>query len=69
MKIFALILVTVSALTNACCTARTVYDSLRVQQEMECQKFPGADRDECARRSGMSYDEYQRQIKEGQKDK
>ncbi|MEK6698796.1 MAG: hypothetical protein AABZ10_07115 [Nitrospirota bacterium] len=46
-----------------------IYEGLRMQQEMECQKLPGAERDECAGRSGMSYDEYQRQLKERQKDK
>jgi len=40
-----------------------------MQQEMECQSRPGANPEECSRRSGMSYDEYQRQLKERQKDK
>jgi len=68
MKITAVIPAMLLIMTGAGCTTRTVYDSLRVQQEMECQKLQGADRDECARRSGMSYDEYQRQLKERQKD-
>jgi hypothetical protein len=45
------------------------YDGLRLRQEMDCQKLQGADRDECARKSGMSYDEYQRQLKEQEQKK
>ncbi len=48
------------------CTKRTVYDSLRYGQEMECQKLYGADQQECLKRTGMSYDEYQKQLKENQ---
>lgn len=69
MKIIALIAAILLTLTSVGCTARTVYESIRVQQEMKCQKLPGADRDECARRSGMNYDEYQRQLNEERKDK
>lgn len=45
------------------CGPRNIYDSLRFHQEMGCEKLQGADRDECSRRSGMSYDEYERQLK------
>jgi hypothetical protein len=45
------------------CTARTAYDGLRYNQELNCQKMQGADRDDCLKRSDMSYDEYQRQLK------
>ena len=51
------------------CGPRTVYDSLRFNQELECQKRYGDDRDECFKQSSMSYDEYQRQLKERQQDK
>ena len=51
------------------CTARTAYDSLRLHQEMECQKMQGAERDECLRRSDMSYDEYQQQLNKQKQDK
>ena len=51
------------------CGPRTVYDSLRYNQELRCQKLHGDDRDECLKQSGMSYDEYQRQLKERQQDK
>jgi hypothetical protein len=49
---------------SAGCGKRTVYDSLRYHQEMDCQKLYGADQDECYKRSGMSYDEYQKKLKE-----
>ena len=48
------------------CGPRTIYDSLRYNQELECQKLHGDDRDECFKQSGMSYDEYQRHLKERQ---
>ncbi len=43
------------------CGPRNVYEGLRMHQGMDCQKLHGADQDECNRRSGMSYDEYERQ--------
>ena len=46
------------------CSSRIVYDSLRANQEMNCSKLPRSDQDECYRKSGMSYDEYQKQLKE-----
>jgi len=50
------------------CGPRTAYDSLRFSQELECQKMHGDDRDECFKQSGMSYDEYQRHLKERKQD-
>jgi hypothetical protein len=46
------------------CGTRNIYEGLRFYQEMDCEKLQGADRDECSRRSGMSYDEYERRLKE-----
>lgn len=60
------ILVTVSSI---CCGTRNYYEGFRIQQEMECQKFQSPERDECERRSAVSYDEYQRQMKERDKEK
>lgn len=45
------------------CTTQNAYDSLRYHQEQDCQKMQGTDRDACMRRSDMSYDEYQSQLK------
>ena len=44
------------------CTSQNAYDNLRYHQEQDCQKMQGADRDDCIRRSDMSYDEYQSQL-------
>ena len=63
MRAFAILAMLVAAMASGC-TARNVYDGLRLQQESECQKMQGSDRDACMRRSGMTYDEYQRQLKE-----
>ena len=50
-------------LTGAGCTSQNAYDSLRYHQELECQKIQGSERDDCMRKSDMSYDEYQLQLK------
>ena len=69
MKLIALTGTTLLILMNAGCTTRNMYEGLRMQQDMECQSLQGANRDECERRSGMSYDEYQRQLKEREKNR
>ena len=48
------------------CTTQNAYDGLRYNRELECQKMQGTDRDDCMRRSGMSYDEYQRELNQQQ---
>lgn len=48
------------------CSARNAYESLRIYQEMNCEKLIGSDREECLRRGGMSYDEYQKHLKKRQ---
>lgn len=53
-----------AALFSAGCTARSVYDTLRISQERACDQMMGREREECLKRSGMSYDDYQRQLKE-----
>lgn len=58
-------LIVVMLLLTACsgCTARTAYESLHYNRELDCQKMLGtADREECLKRSGMSYDEYQHRL-------
>ena len=69
MKIITLISTLLLIVLNSGCTARNAYEGLRMQQDMECQSRQGADRDACERRSGMSYDEYQRRLKEREREK
>ena len=69
MNIIAVIPALLVIVMTASCSTRNVYEGLRIQQDGECQKLQGIDRDECAGRSGMSYDEYQRQLKERQTDR
>lgn len=64
MKIISLLFTMLLIVTVAGCGPRNVYDGLRYNREMECQKLQGRDQSECLRRSGMSYDEYQRQLRE-----
>ncbi len=50
--------------------AQIAYDSLQNSQSRDCQTMQGrADRDECQRRSDMSYDEYQRQMNKHEQDR
>jgi 3-hydroxy-3-methylglutaryl CoA synthase len=64
MKVTVFVPVILLIALGSGCGAKNVYDSLRFYQETECQKLQGADRDECYKRAEMSYDEYQRQLKE-----
>jgi hypothetical protein len=64
MRTISALAVMLAIMTASGFATRNVYDSLRFHQEMECQKLRGHDRDACFRRPGMSYDDYQRQIKE-----
>ncbi len=45
------------------CTTENAYNSLRYYQEQDCQSMQKEDRDDCMRRSSMSYDEYQQQMR------
>lgn len=69
MKIIPLLFTLLLIATASGCGPRNVYDGLRYNRELECRKLQGRDQSECLRRSGMSYDEYQRQLKEQPKDR
>ncbi len=64
MKIIVFIWIVLVIAVGTGCGPRQLYDGLRFGQEMECQKLQGSDQDECLGRSGMSCDEYQKQLKE-----
>jgi hypothetical protein len=44
------------------CSSQNIYDGIRYNRDLECQKMQGADRDECSKRSDMNYDEYKSQL-------
>ncbi len=44
------------------CTTENANNSLRYYQEQDCQSMEKTDRDDCMRRAGMSFDEYQQQM-------
>ena len=69
MKVIAFVPAMLLIVMGYGCGARNIYDGLRFYQEMGCEKLQGTDRDECSRRSGMSYDEYERQLKEREQNK
>jgi hypothetical protein len=62
-------LVLVLAALAAGCTARSYYEGFRQHQEIDCQRLQGMERENCLKQSGMSYDEYQRQLKDHPPDK
>ncbi|MDA8099881.1 MAG: hypothetical protein M0042_09660 [Nitrospiraceae bacterium] len=64
MKRTATILFLILLSISAGCSGRTAYDSLRYNQDLRCQEMQGSDRNDCMQRNQMSYDEYQRQLKE-----
>jgi len=50
-----------SSLLLAGCSQRQVYDSIQHNQQLECQKRPPAQYDECMAEVDTSYDDYQRE--------
>ncbi len=64
MKVIAIVPVMLLIVMGHGCGPGNIYDGLRFHQEMDCERLQGVDRDECSRRTGMSYDEYQRQLKD-----
>ncbi|HKQ29768.1 MAG TPA: hypothetical protein VJS66_00640 [Burkholderiales bacterium] len=61
------VLIGCSLLTTAC-TNRTVYDTLRGNERLECNRLPnGSERDECLQRTTEDYDSYKRKRDEALK--
>jgi hypothetical protein len=46
------------------CGSRSMYEMMRLHQDQRCLALQGSDRNACLQRNQMSYDEYQRQLKE-----
>ena len=57
----------ITLLSLTACTSQNAYNSLRYYQEQDCQRMEKTDRDDCMRRSGMSYDEYRQEMKKQEK--
>jgi len=64
MKLAAVLSLTLMIAALSGCSNEVMYNSLRANQELNCSKLPRSDQDDCYRKSGASYDEYQRQLKE-----
>ncbi|MEE4144950.1 MAG: hypothetical protein V2I26_09130 [Halieaceae bacterium] len=43
------------------CSNRQVYDAIQQNRQLECQKLPGTQYDECMQQFSEPYDEYRRQ--------
>lgn len=51
------------------CGARGAYNVLQLHQDQRCLDLQGADQNECLRQDKMSYDEYQRQLKDREQER
>jgi len=54
------ILLIASVLLAAGCTNRSVYDSIRHNGQLECQRVPPADYQNCMHRYAESYESYKK---------
>ena len=43
------------------CSNRQVYDAIQKNRQLECQKLPGTQYEECMQQFSEPYDEYKRQ--------
>jgi len=42
------------------CSNRQVYDAIKKNRQLECQKLPGTQYDECMKQVSEPYDDYKR---------
>lgn len=50
-----------SILLFTACSNRAVYESVRLNQQNECQKLPPGEYEKCMEQHEMDYDDYQRE--------
>jgi len=43
------------------CSNRQVYDAIQKNRQLECQKLPGTQYDECMKQVSEPYDDYKRE--------
>ncbi|MCP5123517.1 MAG: hypothetical protein H6984_13770 [Pseudomonadales bacterium] len=56
-------------LALAACSQRQVYDTIQNNQQLECQKLPGTQYEECMKQVSEPYDDYKRERDELVKEK
>jgi hypothetical protein len=49
------------ALVLSGCSNRQVYDAIQKNRQLECQKLPGTQYEECMKQFSEPYDEYKRE--------
>ena len=54
----------IAMLAVAACSHEQVYNAIQQNQQLECQKLPGAQYDECMEQLSEPYQEYQRSREE-----
>ena len=63
-----LALLACSILLTAGCSSRSVYESMKARNEIECRKLPPAQYDDCVKAQDTDYEQYKEQRKEVIKD-
>lgn len=59
-----IILITLLGVSMAACSNRYVYETIRANNRLDCQKVPVAQQEECQRQASKRYDEYERERQE-----
>jgi hypothetical protein len=57
------------ALVLSACSNRQVYDAIQQNRQLECQKLPGSQYEECMKQVSEPYDTYRRERDELTKEK
>lgn len=68
MMKYATVLIMSLGMSIAACSNRQVYDSVQANNRLECQKLPLSQQEECLQKANKSYDEYERERKELEKE-
>lgn len=55
-----LVALALCALALTACSNRQVYDAIQQNRQLECQKLPGTQYDECMKQVSEPYDDYKR---------
>ncbi|WP_126454755.1 hypothetical protein [Sulfuriflexus mobilis] len=58
------ILIMSSIVFMQACSSRQVYESIQLNQKLECQKLPHSEYAECMERAGENYEKYTQEREE-----
>ncbi|MGI9285498.1 MAG: hypothetical protein ACR2P1_08910 [Pseudomonadales bacterium] len=64
----SIVLVTLLTISTAACSNRAVYENIQAKNRLDCQKLPLSQQEECLQGSNKSYEEYERERQELEKE-